>query len=120
MGARSYKERVAEVVAKRDKAQRRVDQCNEQLKDMEKKEKEEQRKRRTHSLIVCGAEIAALFDRVLYQDEIYTVVNFLREQRELGNFTLEKTEEAAVETAQEEPEKANDGFGDLFGGLFDF
>ena len=120
MGARPYEERIAEVVAKRDKAQRRVDQCNEQLKDMEKKEKEEQRKRRTHSLIVCGAEIAALFDKVLDQDEIYTVVNFLREQRELGNFTLEKTEIAAVETIEEEPEKTKDDFRDLFGGFFDF
>ena len=120
MGARPYEERVAEVVAKRDKAQRRVDQCNEQLKDMEKKEKEEQRKRRTHSLIVCGAEIAALFDRVLDQDEIYTVVNFLREQQDLGNFTFDKTESAAVEVIEEKPEKTNDGFGDLFGGFFDF
>lgn len=120
MGARPYEERVAEVVAKRDKAQRRVDQCNEQLKDMEKKEKEEQRKRRTHSLIVCGAEIAALFNRVLDQDEIYAVVNFLREQRELGNFTLEKTDVAAVDVTEEKPEKMNDSFGDLFGGFFDF
>ncbi len=120
MGVRPYEERVAEVQRKRAKTAKRLAQYDEQLKDMEKKEKEEQRKRRTHSLIVCGAEIAALFDRVSDQDEIYTVVNFLREQRELGNFTLEKTEEAAVETAQEEPEKANDGFGDLFGGFFDF
>lgn len=120
MGARPYEERVADVKAKRDKALRKVAQCNEQLKDMEKKEKEEQRKRRTHSLIVCGAEIAALFDRVLDQDEIYAVVNFLREQRDLGNFTFEKTESAAKEMAQETTEKTKDDLGDLFGGFFDF
>ena len=120
MGARPYEERVAEVQRKRAKTAKRLAQYDEQLKDMEKKEKEEQRKRRTHSLIVCGAEIAALFDRALDQDEIYAVVNFLREQRDLGNFTFEKTESAAVEVIEETPEKTNDGFGDLFGGLFDF
>lgn len=120
MGARPYEERVAEIQRKRSKAAKRVTQYDEQLKDMEKKEKEEQRKRRTHALIVCGAEIAALFDKVLDQDEIYTVVNFLRAQRELGNFTLEKTEIAVVETIEEEPEKTKDDFGDLFGGFFDF
>ena len=120
MGARPYEERVAEIQRKRAKTAKRLAQYDEQLKDMEKKEKEEQRKRRTHSLIVCGAEIAALFDRVLDQDEIYTVVKFLREQHEIGNFTLEKTETVAVETEQEVPEKAKDDFGDLFGGFFDF
>lgn len=120
MGARPYEERVADVVAKRDKALKKVAQCNEQLKDMEKKEKEEQRKRRTHSLIVCGAEMAALFDKVLDQDEIHTVVNFLREQRDLGFFTLEKTETATTKTDLDEPEKRSDDFGDLYGGLFDF
>lgn len=120
MGARPYEERVAEVQRKRAKTAKRLAQYDEQLKDMAKKEKEDQRKRRTHALIVCGAEIAALFDHTLDQDEIYTVVNFLREQQELGNFTLEKTETAAEETAQEIPEKTNDDFGDLFGGFFDF
>ena len=120
MGARPYEERVAEVQQKRAKVAKRLAQYDEQLKDMEKKEKEEQRKRRTHSLIVCGAEIAALFERVLGQDEIYMVVNFLREQRDLGNFTLEKTEVVMEETEQETTEKRPDEFGDLFGGFFGF
>ena len=120
MGARSHDERVAELQAKRDKARKKVAQYDEQIKRLEKQAAEESRKRRTHALIVCGAEIAALFDKVLDQDEIYTVVNFLREQRDLGFFTLEKKETAAVETEQEMPEKTDDGFGDLFGGFFDF
>ena len=120
MGARSHNERVADLQVKRDKAKKKVAQYDEQIKRLEKQAAEESRKRRTHALIVCGAEIAALFDKVLDQDEIYTVVNFLREQRELGNFTLEKTETAAVETIEEEPEKTKDDFGDLFGGFFDF
>ena len=120
MGARPYKERVEEVQRKRDKAAKRVAQYDEQLKDMEKKEKEERRKQRTHSLIVCGAEIAALFDKVLNQDEIYAVVNFLREQLNLGNFDLEKTDTVSMKMNQEVTEKREDEFGDPFGGFFDF
>ena len=71
-------------------------------------------------MIVCGAEIAALFDRVLNQDEIYAVVNFLREQHNLGNFSLEKTDAASMKIIQETTEKREDEFGDPFGGFFDF
>jgi hypothetical protein len=120
MDARSHDERVADLQARRDKARKRAAQYDEQIKRLERKAAEEERKQRTHSLIVCGAEIAALFDKVLDQDEIYTVVNFLREQRDLGFFTLEKAEMAAKETDREEAEKRSDDFGDLFGGFFDF
>lgn len=120
MGIRSPDERVAELQARREKAKKKIEQYDEQIKRLEKLAAEEKRKQRTHALIMCGAEIAALFDKVLDQDEIHTVVNFLREQRELGNFTLEKTETAAVETIEAEDEKTKDDFGDLFGGFFDF
>lgn len=120
MGARPYEERMADLQDKRDKAKKKAAQYDEQIKRLEKQAAEEQRKRRTHALIVCGAEIAALFEKVLDQDEIYAVVNFLREHRELGNFTLEKTETAAQETGREIPEETKDDFGDLYGGFFDF
>jgi Fe-S cluster assembly scaffold protein SufB len=120
VGARPLEDRVAEVKAKREKTRKKLDQYDEQIKRLEKKDAEEKRKQRTHSLIVCGAEIAALFEKVLDQDEIHSVVNFLREQRDLGNFTFEKTEVVAVETTQEISKKTNDDFGDLFRGFFDF
>ena len=47
-------------------------------------------------------------------------MNFLREQRDLGNFTFEKTESVSVGSIEEEPEKAKDDLGQLFGGFFDF
>ena len=120
MAARSHDERVADLQTRRDKARKKAAQYDEQIKRLEKQAAEEARKKRTHSLIVCGAEIAALFERVLDQDEIYAVVNFLREQQDLGFFTLEKSETAAKETDLEEPEKKKDDSGDLFGGFFDF
>ena len=117
---RSHDERLAELHARRDKARKKAAQYDEQIKRLEKQAAEEARKRRTHSLIVCGAEMAALFEKVLDQDEIYTVVNFLREQQELGNFTLEKTEDVTEEPIQETEEETKDDLKELFGGFFDF
>jgi hypothetical protein len=75
---------------------------------MEKQASDEARKKRTHALIVCGAELAALFGKVLDTDEVYAVVNFLREQRDLGTFALvpkeTKEENGAQRTAQDKKE----------------
>lgn len=120
MGTRPHAERLAELQVRREKAKRKAAQYDEQIKRLEKLAAEEERKRRTHALIVCGAEIAALFEKVLDQDEVHTVVNFLREQRALGNFTLAKTETTEVETNEEKPEKTKVDFEDTFAGFFDF
>lgn len=120
MGVRPYEERVAEVKAKRDKAQKRVKQYDEQLKRMEEQDAEDKRKKRTHALVVCGAELAALFGKVLDKDEILTVVNFLREQQSAGIFTLEKQKPKVTEEPREPEEKTERNESNLFGGFFDF
>ena len=120
MGVRPYEERVAEVKAKRDKDQKRVKQYDEQLKRMEEQDAEDKRKKRTHALVVCGAELAALFGKVLDKDEILTVVNFLREQQNAGIFTLEKQKPKVTEEPREPEEKTESSKSNLYGGFFDF
>ncbi len=120
MGARPYEERVAEVKAKREKAKKRVKQYDEQLKRMEERDTEDKRKKRTHALVVCGAELAALFGKVLNEEEILTVVNFLREQQNAGIFTLEKQKPKEAEEPREPEEKTERNESTLFGGFFDF
>ena len=120
MAVRSHDERVAELQEKREKTKKKLEQYDEQIKRLEKIAAEEARKKRTHALIVCGAEIAALFDNVLDQDEIYTVVNFLREQRELGTFSLVKREITEMEETGKEIEKPRTDGTVLYGGMFDF
>ena len=107
MGVRPWEERVAEVKAKREKAQKRIDQYDEQIKRMEKQASEEARKQRTHALIVCGAELASLFGKVLDTDEVYAVVNFLREQRDLGTFSLEQKEPQTEDATREQAREMN-------------
>jgi hypothetical protein len=47
-------------------------------------------------------------------------VNFLREQRELGNFTLEKTETEATEEPGKPEKNTDQDNGEWFNGMFDF
>lgn len=117
----SVSKRVADVKAKRERAKKRLEQYNEEIKRLEKQEAEEARKYRTHMLIVCGAELAALYEKnLLEKDEIHAVVNFLREQQAAGVFTLRNTEEVTVEEPQEPTEETNGSNEDIFGELFGF
>lgn len=120
MSTRSFDERFAELHARREKAKKKAAQYDEQIKRLEKQAAEEARKKRTHALIVCGAEMAALFEKVLGQDEIHTVVNFLREQRDLGNFSFEKTETNKSENPTFPSEENQESDANIFGEFFDF
>lgn len=121
MGARTYKQRIEETKAKRTRALKRVGQYDEEIKRLEKQDAEEERKHRTHMLIVCGAELAALFQQnYLEKDEIHAVVNFLREQQKTGNFTLEKQKTEVTEEPREPSEDAQGNEGEPFGGFFNF
>lgn len=113
-------QRVADMKEKREKTKKRLEQYNEKIKRLEKQEAEEARKRRTHLLIVCGAEIAALYGNPLEEDKIHILVNFLREQQNAGIFTLRKAEEAAAEEHQEPIAETNGKDEDIFGELFGF
>lgn len=114
MSARPFDERVAEIRARREKTKKKLEQYDEQIKRLERQDAEEKRRKRTHSLVVCGAELASLFGKVLEQDEIYAVVNFLREQQEAGIFSLEKTKTESTEETQEQETEVTELFGDLF------
>lgn len=118
MSIRPITERVAEAKEKRQRMKKRLEQYDEEIKRLEKQEAEEARKRRTHLLIVCGAELAALYGKVLCEDEIHTVVNFLREQQTSGIFTLGISENPVTEDYQEQPIETNETHDDIFGDFF--
>ena len=120
MGVRPITERVAEVKEKRQRMKKRLEQYDEEIKRLEKQEAEEARKRRTHLLIVCGAELAALYGKPLNEDEIHAVVNFLREQKIAGIFTVGTKEESAAAENQEQILETERTDADIFGELFGF
>ena len=120
MGVRPITERVAEVKEKRQRMKKRLEQYDEEIKRLEKQEAEEARKYRTHMLIVCGAEIAALYGKVLSEGEIHAVVNFLREQQNAGTFTLGTKEESTTTESQEQILETKRTDEDIFGEMFGF
>ena len=122
MEKRTIEERVAEQEKKLENALLRVQQYKEQLKALENRKADEEKKHRTHMLIVCGAELSALFEHTLTEDEIHIVVNHLRDEMNRGIFRLEKKEMPVQEMTRvpvQEVKKEEDEFGDAFG-LFNF
>lgn len=120
MGARPITERVAEVKKKREKTKKKLEQYDEQIKRLEKQDADEKRRQRTHALVVCGAELAALFGKVLDENEVLAVVNFLREQQNAGTFTLGTKEESTATKSQEQILETKRTDEDIFGEMFGF
>ena len=86
---RSFDIRISEKEEQLKKALEKVKQYKAQIKTLQTKKRNEDQRQRTHNLIVCGAEVAALYEHVLSKDEIILLVNFLKEQKEQGVFTIE-------------------------------
>ena len=120
MGTRPLADRIAEKRAQKERYDKKAEKCDEELKALLKKEAEETRKQRTHKLIVAGAELAALYGRTLEKDEVLRIVDFLRQQRNAGIFTLEKTEKTVTESIREPEAKTKTENRDLFEDLFNF
>ena len=120
MSVRPITERVNEIKSKREKTKKKLEQYDEQIKRLEKQDAETKRKERTHALIVCGAELASLFGKVLDENEILSIVNFLRTQKDAGFFALEKENAKAMEQSQKTEETTKENDDQMFGGMFNF
>lgn len=121
MAKRSLEIRVAEKEKQLEEALAKVQQYKNQLRDLNNRKSSEERKKRTHQLIVCGAEIASLYDHTLTTDEVHSLVNFLREKREEGVFIIEETKHTELEKREEaKEEKKNQEDENRFGGMFKF
>ena len=120
MEKRSFAERIEELEQRKANTQKKAAQYDEQLKRLRKLDAEEKRKQRTHKLIVCGAELAALYNKVLELDEVLAVVNFLREQQRLGIFSLENGNLEEEQPRQEGEKTMVLDDGAIFNGMFNF
>lgn len=91
----SLEERIADRQRLRDKALEKAQQCSEQIKRLEKQKHEKERKERTHALILCGAYIAQVFQRILTEEEMKRVSDFLKKKIETGEFGMDCFEKYA-------------------------
>lgn len=120
MSTRPLTERVAKIKERRERTKKKLEQYDEQVKRLEKQAAEEERKQRTHNLIVCGAELASLFGKVLNRDEALSVVNFLREQLQLGTFMLPISKNEESEPVLESEQATKQENDDWCNGMFNF
>ena len=98
----TLEERIAERTRIRDKALEKANQCSEQIKRLEKQKNEQERKKRTHLLIVCGSELAHLFGKVLSKEETLQIVDFLRKKIAEGEFCLGDSKSSDLEEPKEQ------------------
>lgn len=79
MPTRSYEERIAEL-------QKRRNQLKEQEKDLQRRAKEEERKKRTRRLIEIGATVESVLGREFNQADKVRLLSFLQMQERNGKY----------------------------------
>lgn len=87
--ARPFDIRISEMENRLKKTLEKAEQQKAQLRDLQTKKANEERKQRTHQLIICGAELASVYGHTLTKDEVLAVGQFLRTQKDAGFFTLD-------------------------------
>ena len=103
MSERDFETRIAEAEAKLQKAIEKAEKEKARLKQLQTKKADAERKERTHLLIVCGAEIAALYGgQHLNIEEIHAVVDYLKQQKESGAFSIRSGENDKIVLALSE------------------
>lgn len=103
---RTIETRIAEAEERFQKALEKAKKEEAQLKQLQARKSEQERKERTHMLIVCGAKIASVYGgHYLSSDEIQTVCDYLKEQKELGRFAIRSTLDSEIfDNEKEDPD----------------
>lgn len=80
----------------------RAKQYEAQIKQLEKRKKEEERKARTHRLIVIGGVVSSVLDRDFVDGDDMRLMNFLKQQERNGNYFSKAMNKGAPDTAKKE------------------
>ncbi len=88
MATKSFEERLAEISEQEKKALKKANQYKERRLALEKKQKEEERKKRTHRLIEIGGAVESVLGRALEEDEIQKLIGFLKREDKNGNYFM--------------------------------
>jgi len=79
MARKTYEERKADI-------QKRIDQLQEEEKNLDRKHKEEERKKRTRRLIEMGGIIESVLGRPTTDEDKIRLENFLKMQERNGSY----------------------------------
>lgn len=83
---RTYEERILEKDSKIERLMQELKQQEAQKKQLLKRQKEEERKIRTHRLIEIGAAVESVLGRCIEIEEIPKLIAFLNRQETNGKF----------------------------------
>lgn len=83
---KTYEERIQEKDSKIERLMQELKQQEAQKKQLVKRQKEEERKIRTHRLIEIGAAVESVLGRGIEIEEIPKLIAFLNKQESNGKF----------------------------------
>ena len=106
---RSLEERINEKNEMKEKALEKVRQYEAQLKMLEKKQKEADRKARTHRLITIGGVVEAVLGREFRDGDNKKLENFLRTQERNGRFFTKAMEKDIPDDKESDEKKESCG-----------
>ena len=100
---RSKKSIEERINIKDDEIQKLLDRANQlkaQKRQLEQRKKAEDRKARTHSLIVIGGVVSSVLNRDFVEGDDMRLMNFLKQQERNGNYFSKAMNKGAPDTAK--------------------
>ena len=86
----------------------RASQLKAQKKQLEQRKKAEDRKARTHSLIVMGGVVSSVLNRDFVEGDDMRLMNFLKTQERNGNYFSKAMNKGAPDTVKKSDGQAHD------------
>ena len=105
---KTYEERILEKDSKIERLMQELKQQEAQRKQLLKRQKEEERKIRTHRLIEIGAAVESVLGRSIEIEEIPKLTGFLKKQESNGKF-FSKAMQKSPDTDTEKRESGESG-----------
>lgn len=99
-GRRSLDERIHDKDVLMQQALSKVKEYEAQIRQLEKRKKEEERKARTHRLITIGGVVSSVLGRDFVEGDDIRLMNFLKQQERNGSYFSKAMNKGAPDTAK--------------------
>lgn len=97
---RSLDERIHDKDVLMQQALSKVKEYEAQIKQLEKRKKEEERRARTHRLITIGGVVGSVLGRDFVEGDDMRLMNFLKQQERNGSYFSKAMNKGAPDTAK--------------------
>ena len=105
---RSLDERIHDKDVLMQQALSKVKEYEAQIKQLEKRKKEEERRARTHRLITIGGVVGSVLGRDFVEGDDMRLMNFLKQQERNGGYFSKAMNKGAPDTAKKDDSEVQD------------